>query len=234
MTGRLAAVGEALKRNAGTIGVEAGVNFVLPFLVYDLGRGSLGDVRALMASSVPPIAWSVFEFARRRKVDALSIIVLAGIALSLLAFVGGGGVQVLQLRERLVTGLVGLVFLGSAAIGRPLIYYLARATISRTSAEKAAYFESLREGGAFRRAMLVMTLAWGLGLVADCAICGALTFVLSIRQFLIVGPVIDYGLLALLTGWTYWFARRRIGPALHAAAQAADKTSGGVAKGGAA
>ena len=220
MTDRWAAVGGALRRNAGTIGVEAGVNFILPFAVYDLTRGQLGDVRALMASSIPPIAWSLFEFARRRKVDALSMIVLAGIALSLLAFVGGGGVQVLQLRERLVTGLVGLAFLGSAAVGRPLIYYLARATIARTSAEKAAHFEGLRESDAFRRAMLAMTLAWGLGLLADCAICGALTFVLSIKQFMVVGPVIDYGLLALLTGWTYWFARRRIGPSLRAAAEA--------------
>lgn len=231
MSGRWAAVGGVLRRNAGTVGVEVGVNFVLPFLVYDLARGQIGDVRALMASSVPPIAWSLGQFARRRKVDALSIIVLAGIALSLLAFVGGGGVQVLQLRERLVTGLVGLIFLGSAAIGRPLIYYLARATISRTSAEKAAHFESLRESDVFRRAMRVMTLAWGMGLVADCAICGALTFVLSIKQFLIVGPVIDYGLLALMTAWTYWFARRRIGPAMHAATDADGSEARGEAHG---
>ena len=35
-----------------------------------------------------------------------------------------------------------------------------------------------------------------------------------------MGPVIDYSLLALLTGWTYWFARRRLAPGMRAAAEA--------------
>jgi hypothetical protein len=83
-------------------------------------------VRALLASSAPPIAWSLVEFARHRRVDALSVLVAAGIVLSLLAMIGGGGPKFLQLRENLVTGIIGLVFLGSA-----LIYQLARAGMRR-------------------------------------------------------------------------------------------------------
>ncbi|HEX3985678.1 MAG TPA: hypothetical protein VHX13_03625 [Acidobacteriaceae bacterium] len=59
------------------------------------------------------------EFVRRRRLDAMSLRVITGIALSLLAFLGGGSVPFLQLRENIVTCLIGLVFLGSAAIIRP-------------------------------------------------------------------------------------------------------------------
>lgn len=88
-------------------------------------------MRALLASSAPPIAWSLVEFARHRRVDALSVLVVAGIVLSLLAMIGGGGPKFLQLRENLVTGIIGLAFLGSALISKPLICQRARASIRR-------------------------------------------------------------------------------------------------------
>ena len=103
------------------------VNLALPYLIYTLAQPRSGDVSALMASSGPPMLWSVVEFARNRRIDALSMVVLLGMGLSLLAFLGGGSVRFLQLREKLVTAFIGVVFLGSAAIGRPLMYELVRA-----------------------------------------------------------------------------------------------------------
>ena len=203
-------------RSAANIAGEALINILLPLAVFTLSEPRLGEAQALMAASAPPILWSVVEFVRRRRIDALSLVVLTGIVLSLLAFAGGGGVRMLQLREKLVTGVVGLVFLGSVAIGRPLIYDLARATIARTSAARAARFASLREDPAVRRATLVMTLAWGFGLVGECAVSIALTYVLTVPQFMVVGPIVGYGTLAAFTAWTIWFARRRIGPLLRA------------------
>src|SRR5580704_11582211 len=119
---RLSKVAGYVRAHGLKAGLEVGVNFVLPFVIYSSARGALGDVPALIAAGIPPVAWSIAGFIRERKLDAISILVLAGLALSLLAFAGGGGVKVLQLRENLVSGLVGLVFLGSAAIGKPLIY----------------------------------------------------------------------------------------------------------------
>src|SRR5581483_1543466 len=103
------------RTNGPKAGLEIAVNLVLPFMVYRATRDRLGDVNALMAASAPPLIWGVLEFARRRRIDALSLLVLAGIVLSLIAFIGGGGVQFLQLREQLVGGVIGLLFLGSAA-----------------------------------------------------------------------------------------------------------------------
>jgi hypothetical protein len=222
----MAAAGVALRRKAPAVALEVAVNIVAPIVIYDLMQARVGPTDALLAAGAPPLAWSLVEFIRRRRLDAVSLLVLSGIVLSLLAFAGGGGVKALQLREKLVTGLIGLIFLGSIAIGRPLIYDLARATIARSSAAKARRFAALGDDPAFRRAMLVMTLAWGFGLAGDCALSIALTYVLTVPQYMIVGPVVGYGALAAFTAWTFWYARRRIGPAMLAAEQAAAAEAG--------
>lgn len=212
---------------AGT-GVELLVNFVSPFVIFVAARPSLGDVYALMAASAPPIAWTIVELARRRRIDALSLLVLAGIALSLLAFFGGGGARFLQLRERLATALIGFVFLGSAALGKPLIYQLARATMKRKSPSEVRSFEALQSSPLFRRAMMVMTLAWGASLVVESAVACVLVFTLTIPQYLLVSPIVGYSALAALTAWTYWYARHRV----RAARQAVESQSLGQAAAG--
>jgi hypothetical protein len=196
------------ERGAG-VATEIAVNFLFPLLIFDYAKPHIGEVNALIASSGPPIVWSLIEFARKRRVDALSILVLAGIALSLLAFFGGGSAKFLQLREKLVTVAIALVFLGSAAIGRPLIYQLARATIMRRSPHELADFEALRENQYFKRTMMIMTLTWGFGLLADAAIAIALVFSLSIHDYLIASPIVGYGAIGGLSLWTYWFAQRQ-------------------------
>jgi hypothetical protein len=213
-----------LRERGLATGLELLVNFILPFLIYRLTQKGLGDVHALMASSAPPIAWSIFEFARHRRIDALSILVLAGIALSLLAYLGGGSAKVLQLREKLVTVTIGLVFLGSVLIGRPLIYELARATMRRRNdAEQLASFEAMRDNAGFKRVMRTMTLVWGFGLVGEAAVATALVFKLTIGQYLLVGPILGYSTMGALSFWTFLYARasRRRGEAAARAAEAA-------------
>ena len=196
------------ERGAG-IAIEVLINFALPFLIYDFTKKVLGDVRALMASSAPPIAWSLFEFARKRRVDAISLFVLVGIALSLAAFIGGGGARFLQLRENLVSGLIALVFLGSAAIGKPLIYQFARASMRRKSSSELGEFEALRDNKYFRRSMTVMTLVWGFGLLAQTALACLLVFTMSIRDYLLASPILGYGTMGALALWTVWYVRRQ-------------------------
>jgi len=205
--------------------VEVAVNIALPYALFSLGRAALGDVHALMVASAPPTLWGLAEFARHRRVDALSLLVLGGLVLGVLALVGGGGVRFLQLREQLVIAAVGLVFLASAAVGKPLIYQLARARVRRKAAAEvnavaAQAFEALRDHPVFRRAMMVMTLAWGAALTGEAALAAALVFVLPIRQYLIVSPVIGYGALAALTLWTWRYAARRVAAARAASERA--------------
>ena len=109
-----------VRTRGGGFALEIIVNAVLPFVIYTLTDKRLGDVGALIASSVPPIAWSIVQFVRSRTVDALLAAgrhrhrALAAGAL------GGGGAKFLQLRENLVTGVIGadLPGLGRRSAGR--------------------------------------------------------------------------------------------------------------------
>ena len=198
-----------VRKNGARAILEIAFNFVLPYVVYVATKQRLGDVNALIASSVPPVLWSIAEFARDRRIDALSILVLAGIVLSLLAFVGGGSAKFLQFRENFATVLIGLAFLISAAVGRPLIYELARAGQRRKSEADAKSFEALGVNANFKRSMTMMTLVWGFGLIAQAAVACALLFVLSIEKYLLVSPIVGYAGMGALALWTFWYASRR-------------------------
>jgi len=197
-----------LRKHGPTIAVEVLINLVGPVIIFDLVHGRYGDVAGLLASSGPPLVWSIVGLVRSGRLDALSIMVLAGIALSLIALAGGGSAQFLQLREKLVTFLISLAFLGSAALGRPLIGPLARATVARESAEALARFETRRHEGPLRRMIMVMTLVWGFGLLADFAVSVLLIECLSVADYLVVGPVVGYGTMGGLTVWTVVYRRR--------------------------
>jgi hypothetical protein len=204
--------------------LEVTVNFVLPYAIYSYANGRIGAAPALMASSGPPVLWSIATFIRARKLDAISILVLSGIVLSLLGYFGGGGVKFLQLRENLAGGLVGLIFLGSAAIGRPLILQLSRAGSKRRGADAAVAVESLSSDGDFRRAMTVATLMWGFGLVGVCAVNCALVFTVTIKQYLLIAGPISTVAIGLLTAWTFWYVPRALRRAFGQRAMASDAT----------
>jgi hypothetical protein len=213
------------QQNARQIAIEVAVNGVLPYVIYAYTHGALGDVRALLASMAPPLLWSAIEFALRRRIDIVAVFSIAGIVLSLLAFAGGGSAKVLQLRENLVTGIIALVFLGSVAIGKPLIAVFASASMSRKSAAEAASFEQLQVLPRVRRSMVVMTIVWGIGLLVQTALACALVFALTIPAYLLVSPVLGYGTMGALALWTYWYVaqQKRIG------ARVAAERSGRVA-----
>jgi hypothetical protein len=202
-------------RSSG-IGLDLLVNFALPFLIYTIVKSSLGDLHALLLASLPPIARAIIGCARTRRIDALSILALFGILVSLLVTVigvAGGGARFLQLRGQFVKAAIGVLFLGSAAIGKPVIYQLARATIKRRSPAEAASFASIRDRPAFRHAMMIMTLTWGISLVVEAAISYVLTLVLTVQQYLLVNPIMGYSSFGALTAWSYWYASRAIGAA---------------------
>jgi hypothetical protein len=202
-------LGVFAKERGPGIGLEILFNFVLPFVVYISCESRLSTAQALIAAAIPPLIWVIIEFLRRRRIDALSILVLAGVGLSLLVYVGGGSVRILQLREKLVTALVGLVFLGSAAIGHPLMYQLGRAAIRRRNPSGLGEFEALQGNIRFRRALTILTVVWGSALVAEAALATVLVFLFSVRQYLLVGPALGYATMGAVGCWSFLYVGRR-------------------------
>ena len=192
--------------------IELSVNIGLPWLVYTLLSPRYGDFVGLVASAAPPTLWSLYELLRFRILDALSILVLAGIALSLLAVGLGRSARMLMVRENLFSVPIGLIFLVSAATRRPLIYYLAGAVFARNSPERRAAFEANWQRPLVLRTLRIMSSVWGLGLIAQGAVLAWMALTWPIGRFLILSPIIGYGTVAALGLWTYLYqqsVRRR-------------------------
>jgi hypothetical protein len=197
-----------MKIRAGLV-VELGVNLVLPWLAYRLALPHRGELGALYASAVPPVVWSLVEFARTRRVDALSILVLLGIALSIVMMALGGSPRLLLMRESMASGAIGVVFLLSLVLRRPLTFYLARATVARKEEGGAARFEALwNERPALRRSVRLMTAVWGLGLTGENALRSWLAWHWPVERFLVVSPFIGYGIYGALTVWTLVYRKK--------------------------
>ena len=184
------------------------VNIASPLLIYTYAAPHFGERNALILSSIPPILWSAIEIARFRRLDAVSLLAIIGIFLSLAALAFGGNPRLLLVRESLVTGIIGFLFLGSLLLPRPLMFYLARSTTAKGSAEEMVRLDSLWLKPRFVWSMYSMTWVWGLGLVLEADLRCWLAFSWPVQLFLAISPFISYGIYFSLMGWTLWYARR--------------------------
>jgi len=188
--------------------VEILANFVLPYFIYVKTASDIGQVHALILSSLPPIIWTVGRNIYSRRTDALSLLVIFGILLSLVAFIGGGSVRFVQLRQNLVIGLIGLVFLSSILCRRPLILPLARATMVRGDFGNIRILDELQARQGFHRAMTRLTAIWGVALLVETVAACILLYCMPIQQFLIVNPVVAAAAMAGLVLWSLWSVKR--------------------------
>ncbi len=199
-----------LRRLKPAFVLEIIINFVLPWLVYQQVQPHWGEHNALLASALPPVIWSVIELIRNRRIDAMSMLVVAGILLSLGAVLLGGSPTLMLMRESLITGAIGLAFLVSALLRRPLTYYLAQATLARESGFSKARFEQLfiDANGRVAGWMTLMALVWGIGLLAEALLRLWLIKLVPVDRFLLIAPWLSYGIYAALGGWTWWYRQQ--------------------------
>ena len=191
--------------------LDLAVNFLMPWLLYRASRPHVDETHAIMISASAPMVWGLVQFARSRKIDFFSILSLCGIAVSFAIFALGGSPKVLLVRESLITGATGLLFLVSALIGRPLMFELFRGILGSMPGEKPARARKVLESNAgapwFRRLMTKMTIAFGLFMIAEMAARIALAFALPTERFLLIAPIARWVIAGLTVAWTFFFVR---------------------------
>lgn len=194
--------------------LDLAVNFLMPWVFYRLSRPHVDEAHAIMISASAPMAWGLVQFARSRKVDLFSMLSLGGIVLSFAIFAFGGSPKVLLVRESLITGAIGLVFLVSVLVGRPLMFELARgfgksmpAGESGMLARARRELESYADEPWFRRFMTMMTVVFGFFEIVEMAARVALALALPTERFLLIAPIVRYAILAVGFGWLFFYAR---------------------------
>jgi hypothetical protein len=186
------------------------INVVLPILIYWALKTytSTSDFLSLVISGVPSLIDSIVGVIRRKRIDLLAGVVVAGIAITLIATALGGSPKVYLIRESFLTSVFGLAFLVSLFFKKPLAFYISRHFQTGNHPENIPWFDSLWQYRQFRHTMYVVTVVWGIGLLVEAALRTFLVMVMSIEQFLIISPFVLYGITGALVVWMFLYSRQ--------------------------
>jgi hypothetical protein len=162
----------------------------------------------MIASAVPPLLWSIYELLKTRRLDAISLTVSGSILLTVGATAMGGSARLIQIRDALVTGAVGVLFLVTLLCRRPMIFYLARAAMAR-GAEGMAAYETIWEQRGVPEIFRWLSLVWGFGLIAQTAAMCYLAWIWPVPRYLLLSPVISFAIFGVLMAGSLAYIARR-------------------------
>lgn len=193
-----------------------------PLLAYNLLRSAgFSSVSALVLSGVFPAIGVTIGIIQHRRVDALGVLVLAGIAV-------GAAIGLVSHNARLVldegsvpTAVFGLICLGSLGTPKPLMYRLAVEFIGPDT-PKGQEFTGLWQYAEFRRVFRVVTAVWGIAYLAEAVARVVIVQNTSTGTALAISKVLPYAVAAVLMAWTFGYGQyqKRKGERLAAAAAA--------------
>jgi hypothetical protein len=195
-----------------------------PLVAYSMLRSAgLGQVSALILSGTFPAFGIVAGVIRRRRVDAIGVLVLAGIAVGSVLGLLSGSARLVLAEGSVPTAVFGLLCLGSLWARRPLIYRFAVEFIGPDT-PKGRDFESLWQYPGFRHAFRLYTLVWGVVYLAEAVARIILIETTSTSTALAVSKVMPYAIAGSLMAWMTVHGRRarREGERLAAAHAATD------------
>lgn len=173
------------------------LTWLVPLAAYELISPHVhNDLFALAISAAIPALVTIGTYLVRRRVNVIGLISVAGFAIGLaVAVFTGGNELAFKLHEPVLTGLIGLIFLGSVAIGRPLFALIPR-MLGRPAVDKH------RAG--------VLSALIGATLLAHGIVITILAFTLPTSTFLALSRPIGLPILAVGVGVMFLYGRRSV------------------------
>lgn len=178
------------------------INGLLPWLVYTLLLPHTSGLFALSIATLIPLLDNVRSVWKHRKLDVFGGLMLFGFVLSLVMVLLGGSEKLLLMRESFITAAVGLLFLGSLLMPRPLIFYMVERFTRSVSPEENWQYPY------FRRMMRNMTLIWGVGLLLEVGVKILMIHNWSTVQVLALSTPVSLSMIGLLILLTVTYRRR--------------------------
>jgi tryptophan-rich sensory protein len=194
-----------------------------PLAAYQVLRSAgLSSVSALVLSGVLPGVAVLGGLIRHRRLDAVGVLVLAGIAVGSVLGLVSGNPRLVLMEGSVPTAVFGLLCLASLRSRRPLIFRFAL-EFTGPDTPRGREFDSLWQYPGFRRVFWLFTVVWGAAYLAEAAARIVIVETTSTGTALAVSKVMPYAVGGLLAAWMVLYGRhaRRQGERLAAAAQAA-------------
>jgi hypothetical protein len=185
------------------------LSVVAPIVIYgELTDRGFSEVSALILSGVGPVVDLAITMAISRRIDEFSLIVLVFLVISVLTSLLFDDPRLILLKESAITGLFGVVLLGSLLAPRPLMFYFGRRFATGGAPERITWWNGLWQYAGFRRTQRVLTLVWGVALLAEAVVRGILAYQLSVGTMVVINNVVPPVVIALLVLFTITYAKR--------------------------
>lgn len=168
---------------------------------YGLRLAGQSEQVALLAGAVLAALRIGWVAARHRRFDGVAALLTAVLAVGLVLSFVSGDVRFILVKESFGTAAAAVVLLATAR-RNPLIMVAVRAG---SNAEKRAEID--REP-AYRRAFALMSVVWGIALLAEAVLRVPLVYLLSPDLMAGLSVVLLLAVIGLLSLWTTWYAGR--------------------------
>lgn len=179
-----------------------------PLVTYSVVRSAgLGAVPALLISGVFPALGVLLGFARHGRVDAVGVLVLAGVAAGTILGLVSGNERLILAEGSVPTAIFGLACLGSLWASRPLIFRFALEFIGADTPQGRDFVAKWQYAG-FRRVFRLLTVVWGAAYLAEAAARVVIIEMVPAGTALAVSKTMPYVVAALLIGWTTVYGKR--------------------------
>jgi intracellular septation protein A len=184
------------------------LDIAAPLIVVQAAlRAAQSPVVALSIAALFPLADTLSGIVRSRRVSIIGAVSLAAILIGLgLAYVTGNALFAI-LKDSAFTLVFSLMFLGSLASSRPLIFRLYEQMVDAEA--RAVLDRTWKEQPGLRHAFRSMTLVWGVGLLLEAALRVLASFTLPVAAAASLSPWIAFICIGALIWWTVRFARTR-------------------------
>ena len=189
------------------------VNGICPFLLYKYlePKFPAGAVQPLLYASVFPVLGLLFGIVRKRIVDFIALIALFEISLNIGAIFVTPSIK-WALVARSLNGLItATVFLISALLGRPIIFFISRQFVTAGDPQRIKGFNAVNAAD-HGRTFFFITIVWAVGIYSLSALNATLALTLAPATYLLVGQVTSMTVNISLIVWSIRYSRARLAP----------------------
>jgi hypothetical protein len=200
-----------MTENAPAIGARAmlrglGWDVGLPVVgYYALHLLGVADWPALLVATGLAGLRIIWVAVRERSLNLFATVMLVVFGIGVLLALVSGDARFLLLKNSIVTGAVGLVFLGSVLVGTPLSL---AASQSFQPARRDEIRQAYESEPLARRGHRVSSTVWGLGLLAEALVRVPLVYLLPITVVVGLSEALSIAVIGGLVGWNIWYVRR--------------------------
>jgi len=191
-------------------------NALCPYLLFRIlaPRFPADSIMPLLYSTAFPVIGFLAGILRQRTINAIAALALASIVIQITMTIVSRNLSNALVARSLDGTIIGLVFLLSVAIGRPIILIVARQLVTAGAPQRRSRFDDIVaiDRG---RAFMIATAVWGLCLIILSGVNIALALTFDHALFVLVSPILAVITNLVLLGWSMRYTTRSLARHLH-------------------